>query len=201
MRRGKTAAEIGIFPSAVILRRRPKKDAETVGKEELVKRVSHAASHAWEGKRCPKCGKGWKKDAESCTKCKITRSAAEKFFSDGIADYAPKAMRAVSPKSKVPVGKFSKRVGLKPEKGGALAAALTEMGVFQTRSVKVPLKKVAFSGLTIAGTYWSWMQLLSGATPGWLDVLLLASAGLVVSVLVGYFMKWLARVPPLGYEK
>jgi hypothetical protein len=201
MRRGKSAAEIGIFPSAVILRRKPKKDAEKFSKEELIRRVSQAASNAWEGKRCPKCGKRWQAEAESCPKCRLPRSAAVKYFSDDIADYAPKALGAVAPKSRVPVGKFSKRVGLKPDKGGALAAALTEMGVFQTRSVKVPLKKVAFSGLAISGTYWSWMQILSGATPSWLDVLLMASAGLVVSVLIGYFMNWLARVPPLGYDK
>ncbi len=201
MRRGKTAAEIGIFPSAVILRRKPKKDAEKISKDELMKRVSQAARSAWDGKNCPKCGKKWGPDADACSKCKIEKTAAVTYFSEGIAEYAPNALKAVAPKSKVPVGKFSKRLHLKPAKGGALAAALTEMGVFQTKSVKVPLKKVAFCGLTLAATYWSWMQMLSGATPGWLDLLLTASAGLVVSVLIGYFMYWLARVPALGYEK
>ena len=201
MRRGKTAAGIGIFPSAVVLRRKPKKDGEKISKEELVKRVSEAARSGWDGKNCPKCGKKWGPDADACSKCKLEKAAAVSYFSEDIAEYAPKALNAVAPKSKVPVGTFSKRLHLKPAKGGALAAALTEMGVFQTKSVKIPLKKVAFSGLTLAATYWSWMQLLRGATPGWLDVLLTTAAGLVVSVLIGYFMNWLARVPRLGYDK
>jgi len=201
MRRGKTAAGIGIFPSAVVLRRKPKKDAEKISKEELVKRVGEAARSGWDGKSCPKCGKKWGSNADACSKCKIEKAAAVTYFSEDIAEYAPKALNAVAPKSKVPVSTFSKRLHLKPAKGGALAAALTEMGVFQTKSVKIPLKKVAFSGLALAGTYWSWMQLLNGAIPGWLDVLLTTAAGLVVSVLIGYFMKWLARVPRLGYDK
>ena len=78
-----------------------------------------------------------------------------------------------------------------------MAAALTDMGIFQTRSVKVPLMKVAFAGMTIAGFYWSWLQILSGATPSLIDSLLYAAAGLVVSVVVAYFMNFLARVPKL----
>jgi hypothetical protein len=98
------------------------------------------------------------------------------------------------------VGSFSRHLKLKPERGGALAAALTDMGAFQTRSVKVPLMKVALVGMTLAGSYWSWMQIFAGATPSFLDILFLTCAGLVVSVLVAYFMNWLARVPKLGYE-
>ncbi|NWF96087.1 MAG: zinc ribbon domain-containing protein [Candidatus Thorarchaeota archaeon] len=201
MRKGKTAAGVGIFPAAVVLRRKPKKDAEKVGKEELVSRVSKAASSSWDGKRCPKCGKKWKEGAQSCAKCGTDHAAALKYFSEDIAEYAPRALQVVRPKSKVPVGRFSKRLRLNPQKGGALAAALTEMGVFQTKSVKVPLKKVAFSGMTLSGTYWSWMQMFGGAAPSWIDVLLLATVGLAVSVFIGYFMLWLARVPPLGYEQ
>jgi hypothetical protein len=106
----------------------------------------------------------------------------------------------VKPKSKVTVGQLSKKLKLKPDKGGALAAALTDMGVFQTRSVKVPLKKVAFSGITLSASYFSWMQMIGGQTPSLIDVLLLTAGGLVVSVLIGYFMNWLARVPKLGYN-
>ena len=78
---------------------------------------------------------------------------------------------------------------------------IVDMGIFQTRSVKVPLMKVAFAGMTIAGFYWSWLQILSGATPTLLDSLLYAAAGLVVSVLIAYFMNFLARVPKLGYDQ
>ncbi|UCH03593.1 MAG: zinc ribbon domain-containing protein [Candidatus Thorarchaeota archaeon] len=200
LRGAKTASDVGIFPPSVVLRRRPKKDAEKVSKEEVVRRVSEAAGSAWDHKRCPQCGKKWKKDAVQCRKCGIDVPSAVRFFSDDIADYAPRALKVVKPKSKIAVGAFSKRLKLKPDKGGALAAALTDMGVFQTRSVKVPLKKVAFSGLTLTGFYWSWLQLLSGATPTLFDTLLLAAGGLVISVLVGYFMNWLARVPKLGYD-
>ncbi|MBD3407972.1 MAG: hypothetical protein GF411_17765 [Candidatus Lokiarchaeota archaeon] len=195
-----TASDVGIFPKAVILRRKPKKDADKISKDELVSRVSSAAKSAWDGKRCPKCGKKWKSDAMECSKCHIGKQDAVQYFSEDIAEYAPKALRVVKPKSKVPVGKFSKALKLKPDKGGALAAALTDMGVFQTKTVKVPLKKVAFSGLTLASSYWSWMQIFGGATPSWVDVLLTTTAGLVISVLIGYFMNWLARIPELGYE-
>ena len=74
------------------------------------------------------------------------------------------------------------------------------MGVLQTKTVKVPLSKVAFSGMTLAGIYWSIMQMFYGATPDWAIVLLTTTAGLVVSVLIGYFMNFLARVPSLGYD-
>ncbi|MHA1960345.1 MAG: hypothetical protein ACW99U_08950 [Candidatus Thorarchaeota archaeon] len=202
MRGAKRGSDVGIFPRAVVLRRKPKKkkDQEKVDKDELKRRVSQAAGKAWEGKRCPKCGKKWKADAPSCSKCKIERSAAVTYFSQDIADYAPKAMKVMKPKSKMPVGKFSKKLKLKPNKGGALAAAMTDMGVFQTKSVKVPLMKVAFAGMTLSGTYWSWMQILSGAIPSWIDLLITATIGLVVSVAIAYFMNWLARVPPLGYD-
>jgi hypothetical protein len=200
MRGAKRGSDVGIFPRAVVLRRKPKKDAETIDKAELTRRVSEAAKDAWDNKRCPKCGKKWKKDAPSCGKCGIDTGAAITYFSEDIAEYAPKALRVVKPKSKVTVGALGKKLKLKPDKAGALAAALVDMGALQTKSVKVPLKKVAFSGMTLAGSYWSWMQMVAGATPDWVAILLTTTAGLVVSVLIGYFMNFLARVPKLGYD-
>ena len=200
MRGAKRGSDVGIFPAAVVLRRKPKKGGETIDKDELVRRVSTAADSAWDAKRCPKCGKKWKKDASNCGKCGIDTGAAIKHFSYDIADYAPKALSVVKPKSKVTVGQLGKRLKLKRDKAGALAAALVDMGALQTRTVKVPLKKVAFSGMTLAGIYWSIMQMFYGATPSWEIVLLTITAGLVVSVLIGYFMNFLARFSPLGYD-
>jgi hypothetical protein len=200
MRGAKRGSDVGIFPRAVVLRRRPKKGGEKIDKDELVSRVSKAASSAWDNKKCPKCGKKWIKDSPTCKKCGIDTGSAITFFSHDIAEYAPKALNVIKPKSKVTVGQLGKRLHLKPDKAGALAAALVDMGVLQTKSVKVPLKKVAFSGMTLAGTYWSWMQMIGGATPDWVTILLTTSAGLVVSVLIGYFMNFLARVPQLGYN-
>jgi hypothetical protein len=200
MRGAKRGSDVGILPTAAVLRRKPKKGGETVDAAELKRRVSEAAKSGWDMKRCPKCGKKWKKDAQTCGKCGIDAAAAVDYFSGDIADYAPKALRVMKPKSKVTVGQLGKKLRLKPDKAGALAAALVDMGVLQTKSVKVPLKKVAFSGMTLAGTYWSWMQLVGGASPDWVSVLLTTTAGLVVSVLIGYFMYFLARVPELGYD-
>jgi hypothetical protein len=201
MRGAKRGSDVGIFPRAVVLRRKPKKKGgESIDKEELTRRVSEAAKNAWDHKRCPKCGKKWKKDAQSCGKCGIDSGAAIKYFSEDIAEYAPKALRVIKPKSKVTVGALGKKLKMKPDKAGALAAALVDMGALQTRSVKVPLKKVAFSGMTLAGSYWSIMQLMYGATPDIVTIVLTTTAGLVVSVLVGYFMNFLARVPKLGYD-
>ena len=193
-------SDVGIFPTAVILRRRPKKGGDTIDKEELIRRVSQAASSAWDGKRCPQCGRKWKRDAPTCSKCGIDTTAAVQHFSYDIAEYAPKALRVIKPKSKVSVGALGKKLKLKPDKAGALAAALVDMGVLQTKTVKVPLKKVAFSGMTLAGIYWSIMQMFYGATPDWVAILLTTTAGLVVSVIIGYFMNFLARVPSLGYD-
>ncbi|MGQ4911282.1 MAG: zinc ribbon domain-containing protein [Candidatus Thorarchaeota archaeon] len=200
MRGAKRGSDVGVFPTAAVLRRKPKKGGETIDRDELIRRVSEAAKNGWDQKRCPKCGKKWKKGSPTCTKCGIDVPAAVEYFSSDIADYAPKALKVVKPKSKVTVGQFGKKLKLKPDKAGALAAALVDMGIFQTKTVKVPLKKVAFSGMTLAGTYWSWMQLVGGASPDWVTVLLTTSAGLIVSVLIGYFMYFLARVPELGYE-
>jgi len=119
---------------------------------------------------------------------------------DSVAKYAPKAMDVVKPKSKIPVGKLSKALKLKRDQGGILAAAMTQLGIFQTRSVKIPLKKVAFSGMTIAGIYWSIMQLMGNATPDLLTVVFTTIGALVISVIIGYFMGWLARVPEMGYD-
>lgn len=200
MRGAKRGSDVGIFPRAVVLRRKPKKGAEKIDREELTRRVSKAAGSAWDGKRCPKCGKKWKRDAPNCGKCGIDTGAAVQHFSADIADYAPKALKVVKPKSKITVGQLGKKLRLKPDKAGALAAALVDMGVLQTKSVKIPLKKIAFSGMTIAGAYWSWMQMLGGATPDWATVLLTTAGGLVVSVMIGYFMAFLARMEPLGYD-
>ncbi|OLS20313.1 MAG: hypothetical protein ThorAB25_28440 [Candidatus Thorarchaeota archaeon AB_25] len=193
-------SDVGIFPSAVVLRRKPKKGEETIDKDELVRRVSKAADSAWDGKRCPQCGRKWKTNAPTCGKCGIDTGAAIQHFSHDIAEYAPKALRVIKPKSKVTVGQLGKKLKLKRDKAGALAAALVDMGVLQTRTVKVPLKKVAFSGMTLAGIYWSVMQMFYGATPDWVTVLLTTTAGLVVSVLIGYFMNFLAKFNPLGYD-
>lgn len=200
MRGAKRGSDVGIFPRAVVLRRKSKKDAEKIDKAELVSRVSKAAGSAWDNKRCPKCGKKWMKDSPTCKKCGIDTGAAIAFFSQDIADYAPKALNVIRPKSKVTVSQLGKKLRLKPDKAGALAAALVDMGALQTRSVKVPLKKVAFSGMTLAGAYWSWMQMIGGSTPDWVTILLTTAGGLVVSVLIGYFMNFLARMPRLGYE-
>jgi len=200
MRGAKRASDVGIFPRAIVLRRKPKKGGEKIDKDELVSRVSKAAGSAWDNKRCPKCGKKWMKNSPTCGKCGIDTGTAITFFSQDIAEYAPKALNVIRPKSKVTVGALGKKLRLKPDKAGALAAALVDMGALQTKSVKVPLKKVAFSGMTLAGTYWSWMQLIGGATPDLATILLTTAAGLVVSVLIGYFMNFLARVPRLGYD-
>ncbi|TFH08606.1 MAG: zinc ribbon domain-containing protein [Candidatus Thorarchaeota archaeon] len=201
MRGAKRGSDVGIFPREVVLRRKPKKKGgESIDKAELTRRVSDAAKNSWDSKRCPKCGKKWKKDAQNCGKCGIDSGNAITFFSENIAEYAPKALIVIKPKSKVTVGQLGKKLKLKPDKAGALAAALVDMGALQTKSVKVPLKKVAFSGMTLAGSYWSWMQMVSGATPDWVTIILSTTAGLVVSVLIGYFMNFLARVPELGYE-
>ncbi len=200
MKGANRGSDVGIFPTAVVLRRKSKKDAETIDKDELVRRVSQAANSAWDGKRCPQCGRKWKKNAPTCSKCGIDTTSAIQHFSQDIAEYAPKALRVMKPKSKVTVGQLGKRLKLKPDKAGALAAALVDMGVLQTRTVKVPLKKVAFSGMSFAGIYWSLMQMFYGATPDWVVVILTTAAGLVVSVLIGYFMNFLARINPLGYD-
>ncbi|TFG28581.1 hypothetical protein EU528_11015 [Candidatus Thorarchaeota archaeon] len=201
MRGAKRGSDVGIFPREVVLRRKPKKKGgESIDKDELTRRVGDAAKGAWDNKRCPKCGKKWKKDAQSCGKCGIDTGSAVKYFSEDIAEYAPKALTVIRPKSKVTVGSLGKKLRLKPDKAGALAAALVDMGALQTKSVKVPLKKVAFSGMTLAGSYWSWMQMVSGATPDWVTIILTTTAGLVVSVFIGYFMNFLARVPELGYD-
>jgi len=201
MRGATRGSDVGIFPRAVVLRRKPKKKGgETIDKPELTRRVSEAAKNSWNKQRCPKCGKKWKKDAQTCGKCGIDSSSAITYFSEDIADYAPKALIVVKPKSKVTVGQLGKRLKIKPDKAGALAAALVDMGALQTRSVKVPLKKVAFSGMTLAGSYWSLMQMFYGATPDWVTILLSITGGLLVSVVIGYFMSFLARVPKLGYD-
>lgn len=200
MRGAKRGSDVGIFPRAVVLRRKPKKGAEKIDKAELTRRVSEAAGSSWDGTRCPQCGKKWKKDTPSCGKCGIDTGAAIQHFSADIAEYAPRALKVVKPKSKITVGQLGKKLKLKPDKAGALAAALVDMGALQTKTVKIPLKKVAFSGMSLAGTYWSWMQMIGGATPDWVTVLLSIAAGLVISVLIGYFMAFLARMDPLGYE-
>ncbi len=200
MKGAKRGSDVGIFPSAIVLRRKPKKGGETIDKEELVRRVSKAADSVWDGKRCPQCGKKWKPNAPNCGKCGIDSAGAVKHFSHDIADYAPKALRVIKPKSKVTVGQLGKKLKLKRDKAGALAAALVDMSALQTKTVKVPLKKVAFSGMTLAGIYWSIMQMFYGATPDWVTVLLTTTAGLVVSVFIGYFMNFLARIPELGYD-
>jgi hypothetical protein len=200
MRGATKGSDLGIFPAAVVLRRKPKKGGETVDKDELVRRVSQAAGSAWDGKRCPQCGKKWKKDTPNCGKCGIDNGAAIQYFSKDIADYAPKALRVIKPKSKVTVGQLGKKLKLKPDKAGALAAALVDMGTLQTKTVKVPLKKVAFAGMSLAGIYWSIMQMFYGATPDWVTVLLTTTAGLVISVFIGYLMNFLARIPSLGYD-
>jgi hypothetical protein len=200
MKGAKRGSDVGIFPAAVVLRRKPKKGGEKIDKEELSRRVSKAADSAWDGTRCPQCGKKWKKNAPTCGKCGIDTGAAIQHFSQDIADYAPKALKVIKPKSKVTVGQLGKKLRLKRDKAGALAAALVDMGVLQTRTVKIPLKKVAFSGMTLAGIYWSIMQMFYGATPDWVTVLLTTTVGLVVSVLIGYFMNFLAKFNPLGYD-
>jgi len=131
----------------------------------------------------------------------ISRVGAAILGAESVAKYAPKAMNIVKPKSKVPVGKLSKALKVKRDVGGRLAAAMTEMKIFQTRSVKIPLKKVAFSGMTLAFTYSSVSQLLGSAAPDMLTMALTLTGALVISVVIGYLMGWLARIPKMGYEK
>ncbi|MCK4962337.1 MAG: zinc ribbon domain-containing protein, partial [Anaerolineales bacterium] len=201
MRRANSAADVGIFPRAVVLRRKRQKESrETLSENEIVRLVSQAASKIWDGKRCPQCGKKWKSQSPSCKKCGINREAAMRHFSQDIAEYAPKALKAVPYGGKITVGKFCKRVKLKLPKGGALAAALTEMRVFQTKDVKVPFRKVMFAGITVAGIYLSWSQMLGSATPTLIDIAIMMAGGLIVSMLIAFLMKWLARIPPFGYD-
>lgn len=167
--------ELRSFPRPVVLRR-VKKDREKISRDELIDRIQKVIATKWH-----------------------PRDEA-KGMADKVASKAPRALDIVGFGSKVPVGTLAKRLGLKPDEGGALAAALTELGVLQTKTVKVPLFKVMLAGATFAGSYVSWNQIFGGITPSWVDVLLLAAGGLVVSVIIAYFFKWLARIPELGYE-
>jgi hypothetical protein len=200
IRSAKKAGDVSFFPRPVVIRRKWKKGHENPSDEMLVERVSSVAGSGWNGKRCPQCHKKWKKDANECSKCGLDRASAMHIFSDEISQYAPKALSIVPRKGTMTVGRFGKKLKLKPYKSGALAAALMNIGEIQTKSVKTPLSKIAFSGITIAGTYWSWMQLLSGAIPSLVDIAITTALGLAVSVFIAYFMKWLARVPELGYD-
>ncbi len=200
MRGGETPLGVKVFPAQVVLRRRPKKD-EKVDPEELKRRVKEIAGQLWDHRRCPKCGKKWPKEGDSCKKCGITETDARALFAEQLAEKVPQALRVMRPKSKMTVKRFSKKVRLPRDKGGALAAALTELRVFQTRSVKVPLNKVATSGMALAGTYFSWLQILGYATPSLIDIFLTTTAGLVISVVVAGCMNWLARVPEMGYKE
>jgi hypothetical protein len=200
IRAAKKAGDVSFFPRPVVLRRKRKKNHETPHDDVLIDRVSSIAGSGWDGKRCPKCRKKWKKDAVECSKCGLDLASATHVFSDELAQYAPKAIKVVPIKGKMTVGRFGKKLKLKPDKSGALAAALTNIGEFQVKNVNVPLSKVAFSGTTIAGTYWSWNQLLSGALPSLVDIVITMAAGLAISVVIAYFMNWLARVPELGYD-
>ncbi len=189
-----------IYPREMVLRRKPRKRDELPSIDELKSKVRSLAQGMWDGRRCPSCRAKWKSKADACSKCNISRSEAEILFAEKVSELVPKALDVMRPKSKITIGAFSKRLRVKPDVGGALAAALIDLGIFQSRTVKVPLKKVAFSGMTLAGTYWSWMQIIGGATPAWIDVLLSVAGGLVVSVVIGYFLNWLARLPRLGYD-
>ena len=200
IRAAKKAGDVTFFPKPVVLRRTRKKEHDDLGNDVLIQRTKSAAENGWDGKRCPQCRKKWKKAAIECSKCGLSRSSAFEVFSDEIAQLAPQALKIVSYNSKMTVGRFGKKMKLKPDKAGALAAALTNIGVFQVKNVKVPLSKVAFSGMTFAGTYWSWIQLLSGAIPSWFDIAITIAIGLAISVIIAYFMNWLARVPELGYD-
>lgn len=167
--------ELRAFPRPVILRR-IKKDREKISKNELVQRVRKVIENEWHPRE----------------------EAAE--MADKVSAKAPRALNIVGFGSKVPVGTLAKKLDLKPDEGGALAAALTDLGILQTKTVKVPLFKVMLAGATLAGSYVSWNQIFGGVTPSWVDVLLLTAGGLVVSVLIAYIFKWLARMPELGYE-
>jgi hypothetical protein len=198
IRSAKKAGDVSFFPRPVVLRRKRKKDRETLSDDIIIERVGSLAGSGWDGKRCPQCRKKWKKDAIECKKCGLDRASAMHVFSEDISQHAPKAVKIV--KGKMTVGRFGKKLKLKPDKSGALAAALTNIGELQTKNVKVPLSKIAFSGITFAGTYWSWMQLLSGAVPSWVDVAITMAIGVAISIFVAIFMNWLARVPELGYD-
>ena len=200
MRIAKKAGDVTFFPRPVVIRQKQKKGHETPSDEMLIERVSSVAGSGWDGKRCPQCRKKWKRDAIACSKCGLDHDSAMHVFSDEISQYAPQALKIVPRKGSMTVGRLGRKLKLKPDKSGALAAALTNVGELQTKSVKVPLSKVAFSGSTFAGTYWSWIQLLSGATPSWVDLAITMALGLAVSVIIAYFMNWLARVSELGYD-
>lgn len=200
IRSAKKAGDVSFFPRPVEIRRKRKKDQETPSDDVLIQRVSSVAGSGWDGKRCPQCRKKWKKKAIECRKCGLDHASAMHVFSEEIAQHAPKAIRVIPRKGKMTVGKFGRKMKLKPDKSGALAAALMNIGEVQTKNVKVPLSKIAFSGITFAGTYWSWMQLLSGAIPSWVDVAITMAMGVAISILIAYFMRWLARVPELGYD-
>jgi hypothetical protein len=194
IRGAKKAGDVTFLPRPIVLRRKMKKDQEFLGDSMLKERIKSVV--VWDGKQCPKCRKKWKKEAIECSKCGLDHASAIEVFSDEISQHAPEAIKIV--RNRMTVGRLGKKIKLKPDKVGALAAALTNIGVFHVKNVKVPLSKVAFSGMTFAGTYWSWIQLLSGAIPSWVDILLTMAAGLTISVLIAYFMNWFARVPELG---
>ena len=200
IRAAKKAGDVIFLPRPVVLRSKQKKEHEPLSDDVLIERVSSVAGGGWDGKRCPQCRKKWKKQALECSKCGVDRTTAMRLFSGEISQHAPKALEVVPRKGKITVGRFGRKLKLKRDKSGALAAALINVGELQTKNVNVPMSKIAFSGITFAGTYWSWIQLLSGAIPSWVDIAITVATGLTISVFVAYFMNWLARIPELGYD-
>ncbi|TET16028.1 MAG: hypothetical protein E3J82_00320 [Candidatus Thorarchaeota archaeon] len=62
------------------------------------------------------------------------------------------------------------------------------------------MRKLMFAGMTVAGIYLSWLQMLGSATPTLIDIAIMMASGLAVSVLLAFLMKWLARIPTFGYD-
>ena len=79
--------------------------------------------------------KKWKKEAIECSKCGLDRASATHVFSEEIAQYAPEALKIVPKKGKITVCRFGRKLKLKRDKAGALAAALTNIGELQTKNV------------------------------------------------------------------
>ncbi len=200
IRQATRARDVKVFPKQTVLgrkRRRRKEDQEIPA--DLSERATEIAQDAWDGRYCPKCGKRWKRGAPTCAKCGLDMESARRLFAERVGKLAPAALEVIRPGTRMTVGELSKKLRVRAEIGGAIAAALLEMNLLRTRSVRVPLKKITFSGSTIVGLYLSWSQLLGGTTPSWIYVLLLTAGALVATVTFAYCLRWLARVPRFGY--
>ncbi|MFX1368090.1 MAG: hypothetical protein ACFFAY_05780 [Promethearchaeota archaeon] len=162
--------------------------------------IREIAPAAWKKDRCPKCRADWKKDAQSCRKCKIDLEEASTAYADLLVKKSDGALRLLSKKKALSVRKIAKKTKSNEYNAGVIGAAFVDSGVVEITKIETPFRSFLMNIAGLAFLIVTWQQLLGGAASQFQTTLTIVGGALSLGVIIALYVSRRTQIEKLQVE-